>query len=106
MSRMTRSLAILLVVLYCSVGLLATGCLAEGHHSQVPGHHHHTQTPNHSSLCAWACQANADHGHNCLVDQAFLLAIQPGPCTAIPRMVTVLANGLPSLRGPPFVISG
>jgi hypothetical protein len=57
----SRCLAVVLVVMYAVLSLLAAACpsdaaVAEG------AHHHHGQTQRgaatHSLLCAWSCQAN------------------------------------------------
>lgn len=62
-----KSLALALVLLYLTLGVVASTCLfdptASTQSSQHQHHqHHHDGGPSHSTLCAWACQVNPAQG--------------------------------------------
>lgn len=57
MKRCLSALAIVLVVLYTALAIVAANCLVL--HTDVPIAHHHSHSHvAHSLLCAWACQAS------------------------------------------------
>lgn len=57
MRKWVLPLALATGVVYLTLSISAAACLF-AHESQSRTSHHHTGGVTHSSLCAWACQAN------------------------------------------------
>ena len=57
MKKWTFPLALATVAVYLTLSVSAAACLF-AHQTTSSTTHHHTGSPVHSSLCAWACQAN------------------------------------------------
>lgn len=57
MKRWAVPLALTTATVYLTLSVSAAACLF-AHESQSRTSHHHTNGVTHSSLCAWACQAN------------------------------------------------
>lgn len=57
MKRWTIPLALATAAVYLTLSFSAAACLFS-HQTTSRTTHHHTDSPVHSSLCAWACQAN------------------------------------------------
>lgn len=59
--RLLSPVAVLLVLFYVALAVVASGCLFDHPVASESGHHHPSQQSSkavHSALCAWACQAN------------------------------------------------
>ena len=57
MKKWVLPFALITAVVYVTLSVSAAACLF-AHQNQARTTHHHTGSATHSSLCAWACQAN------------------------------------------------
>ena len=57
MKKWALPVALATALVYMTLSVSAAACLF-AHHSHTRTVHHHTGGSTHSSLCAWACQAN------------------------------------------------
>jgi hypothetical protein len=89
-----------LVTLHLALSVAAAVCLFDHAASHQAGHHQ-ADTRSHSTLCAWACQANPGAGPVTavpLVQGTLLLFLVLLVSSPVPSR---FLSSLPHLRGPP-----
>lgn len=95
MKRAAPILALVLVMAYLGLAVVATVCVTDHAEGAAPQHHpQHGGSLAHSSFCAWACQANPTSGGpvQALVSEPILLSavvvqpnqsVEPGPAKSL-----------------------